>query len=107
MGDTFSRVSESRVEQSLQQRAEYLIEMAADMSARQRADPYFFPRALHVIKRNDEDEADVGWEGQLGVVKKSIGAVESKLSVAKTQIEAKVDDVKADVKAKIDATGVA
>ncbi len=40
---------------------------------------------------------------QLGVVKKSIGAVESKLSVAKTQIEAKVDDVKA----KIDATVVA
>ena len=99
MGDTYSRVSETRVEEGSQQRAELIVELADSMSEAQKLNPAYFPRWIHAIKRMDMDAGSEGWAGQVGALKKSIAAVEAKIDANKAafdaKIDAKIDELKA------------
>ena len=97
MGDTYSRVSETRVAQGLQQRAELLVELAATMSKRQRADGALFPRWIHVVRRKEEDDVEDDWEGQIGAIKKTMRAVEAKVGATEAKMEAKMGAIEAQI----------
>jgi len=97
MGDTYSRVSETRVAQGLQQRAELLVELAATMSARQRADGALFPRWIHVVQRKEAGDVEDDWAGQIGAIKKTIGAVQTKVGTAEAKMEAKMGAIEAKI----------
>ena len=97
MGDTYSRVSETRVAQGLQQRAELLVELAATMSKRQRADGALFPRWIHVVQRKEVDDVEDDWEGQIGAIKKTMRAVEAKVGATEAKMEAKMGAIEAQI----------
>ena len=65
MSDTFDRVSETRVERGLLQRADLLREMQRLMPTYQLEDTRLFPQWLHVLRQTDALEARDTWTGRV------------------------------------------
>ena len=57
-GDTYDRVSETRKERGLQQRAQLLLELERQMSHKERTSELNFPRWLHFVRRQDAEDAE-------------------------------------------------
>merc|ERR1740133_76114 len=74
MGDTYDRVSETRLERGLQGRALLLIEIEEAMTQDDHKNQALFPRWLHVIKRvEDSEEGGAEWSGRrLRAIKDSV-----------------------------------
>ena len=76
MGDTYDRVSETRLERGLQGRALLLIEIEEAMTQDDHKNQALFPRWLHVIKRaDDSEEGGAEWSGRLRAIKDSVSKV--------------------------------
>ena len=76
MGDTYDRVSETRLERGLQGRALLLIEIEEAMTQDDHKNQALFPRWLHVIKRaEDSEEGGAEWSGRLRAIKDSVSKV--------------------------------
>ena len=76
MGDTYDRVSETRLERGLQGRALLLIEIEEAMTQDDHKNQALLPRWLHVIKRaEDSEEGGAEWSGRLRAIKDSVGKV--------------------------------
>ena len=102
-GDTYDRVSETRKERGLQQRAQLLLELERQMSHKERTSELNFPRWLHFVRRQDaedaEDEPQEEWGGRLR-------AVNDKLEENQKKLEAQVQGLKGDLK-KLDEKNMA
>ena len=115
MGDTYERVSETRIERGLQQRAELLVEYESMMLIKNASNG--FGSWLHAIQRKDAagamgamGEGDV-WAGQLRRIKDDVKSLKAKVESGQQEIKAELKtelagaSVKADVaemKVKVD-----
>merc|ERR1719272_1592252 len=89
MGDTYDRVSETRLERGLQGRALLLIEIEEAMTKDDHENQALFPRWLHVIKRaEDSEEGGAEWSGRLRAIKDSV----SKVATTVNGVEAAVKE---------------
>ena len=109
MGDTYDRVSETRIERGQQQRAELLVEYDAVMCARRRADGRLFPRWLHAIRSTLDDEDAGGatqeqaaWSGRLRVIKNQITDTRAAVEADLARVEAQIEANRAAVEAKLE-----
>ena len=93
-GDTYDRVSETRKERGLQQRAQLLLELERQMSHKERTSELNFPRWLHFVRRQDaedaEDEPQEEWGGRLRAMK-------DKLEINQKKLEAQVQGLKGEL----------
>ena len=103
MPDTYERVSETRIERGLQQRAELLIEYESMMLVKNTSNG--FGSWLHAIQRTDAAGTTGGgdaWAGQLRTLKDDVkglkAKIEEKMEGVKQGLEVKMEGVKHDVK---------
>ena len=107
MGDTYERVSETRIERGLQQRAELLIEYESMMLVKNTSNG--FGSWLHAIQRTDAAGTTGGgdaWAGQLRTLKDDVKGLKAKMEEKMEGVKHDVKGVKHDVKgleAKMDA----
>ena len=94
-GDTYDRVSETRKERGLQQRAQLLLELERQMSHKERTSELNFPRWLHFVRRQDaedaEDEPQEEWGGRLRAIKDKLEENQKKLEENQKKLEKKLE----------------
>ena len=111
MGDTYDRVSETKVQRGLLKRAEYIIECENRLSSRQQRSEHLFPRWLHVVQQVDRNgpagRTVAAWSGRVAAIRDEVEArsvrIERKveatnaridgLEEANSRIERKLDEV--------------
>jgi len=103
MGDTYDRVSDTRLARGLQLRARLLLDIEGGMKPSEKTNENFFPRWLHVIRLKEEDEGEAGWSGRLNEMAKKIEATKKTMSAKIDGVESKIDGVESKIESKIGA----